>query len=189
MPAVKAPDTAPTAAPADTDMQVTTFKILQEILLHVDPSRSAVNNDTRVPFVPLTAVQHPAPVPASNGLQSLSPPLVPALPICTISKSSSRKPGKVADIRTIILGDSTQLRLTLAEIPDPPAVSFIDNIPWLNQMWDDTSIHWCNESWLHIHGHPIALSHWPVLYRYSGASTWKGIKGKFFEWKVLVHRF
>ncbi|KAF8239096.1 hypothetical protein L208DRAFT_1239117 [Tricholoma matsutake] len=161
-----------------------TFKILQEILLHVDPSRSTVNNNARVPFVPLTAVQHPAPVPASNDLQSLSPPLVPALPICAISKSSSRKPGKVANIPTIILGDSTQLRLTLAEIPDPPAVSFVDNIPWLNQMWDNTSIHWCNKSWLHIQGHSIALSHWPVLYRYSGAPMWKGIKGKFFEWKV-----
>ena len=37
---------------------------------------------------------------------------------------------------------------------------------------------------LHIQGQAIALSHWPVLYKYSGAPTWKGIKGKFFEWKV-----
>ncbi|KAF8241116.1 hypothetical protein L208DRAFT_1229304, partial [Tricholoma matsutake] len=38
-------------------------------------------------------------------------------------------------------------------------------------------------------GQAIALSHWPVLYKYSWAPTWKGIKGKFFKWKVLVHHF
>jgi hypothetical protein len=108
---------------------------------------------------------------------------MPAPPLVTLVKSSS-KPGKAADIRTIILGNGTELKLTLAEIPDPPAVSFVDNIPRLNQMWDDTSIHWRNESRLYIQDHAIALSHWPVLYKYSGAPTWKGIKGKFFEWKV-----
>jgi hypothetical protein len=82
------------------------------------------------------------------------------------------------------LMNGTEPKLTLAEIPDPPVVSFVDNIPRLNQIWDDTSIHWREDLWLHIRGHPIALSHWPVLYKYSGAPTWKGIKGKFFEWKV-----
>lgn len=38
MPAMAAPFIAPTAAPADNDMQVKTFKMLQEILLHVNPS-------------------------------------------------------------------------------------------------------------------------------------------------------
>jgi hypothetical protein len=169
-------------------MQVTTFKMLQEILLHVNPSRSAVDNDAWAPFVPLATVQCPVFVSASNDVPSLgsvSLPQVPALPLYVISKSSS-KPGKVADIRAITLGNGTQLTLTLAEIPDPPAVSFVNNIPWLNQMWDDISIHWRHESRLHIQGHPIALSHWPVLYRYSGVTTWKGIKGKFFKWKVKL---
>ena len=63
-------------------------------------------------------------------------------------------------------------------------MSFVDNIPQLNQMWDNTSIHWQKDSRLHIQGQAITLSHWPVLYKYSGAPTWKEIKGKFFEWKV-----
>jgi hypothetical protein len=60
VPAMAAPFTAPTAAPADNDMQVKTFKMLQEILLHVNPSHSAVDNNAQVPTVPLAAIQPPA---------------------------------------------------------------------------------------------------------------------------------
>ncbi|KAF8219848.1 hypothetical protein L208DRAFT_1417600 [Tricholoma matsutake] len=69
---------------------------------------------------------------------------MPAPPLGVVIQSSS-KPGKAADIHTIILGNGTELKPTLTEIPDPPA--------------------------------------------YSGAPTWKGIKDKFFKWKVLVHCF
>ena len=167
-----------------SDMQVKTFKMLQEILLHVNPSHSAVDNNAWVPSVPLAAIQSPvslsAPIPS---LSSLSPPLVLHPPLGQVVKSNG-KPGKPADVHTIILGNGTELKLPLTEIPDPPVVSFVDNIPWLNHMWDNTLIHWQEDSQLHIQGQAIALSHWPVLYKYLGAPTWKGIKGKFFEWKV-----
>jgi hypothetical protein len=108
---------------------------------------------------------------------------MPALPLSLVIKSSS-KPRKAADIHIIILDSDKELKLTLAKIPDPPAVSFVDNIPRLNQMWDDTSIYWHMDSQLHTQEQAIALSHWPMLYKYSGAPTWKRIKSKFFEWKI-----
>ena len=133
-------------------MQAKTFKMLQEILLHVNPSHSAVDNGAWVPSVPLAAIQPPASVSVLTNLPSLSSlslPLVLALPLGPVIKGNS-KPGKKADVCTIILGNGTELKLPLAEIPDPPVVSFVDNIPWLNQMWDDTLIHWCEDSQLHI---------------------------------------
>ncbi|KAF8233882.1 hypothetical protein L208DRAFT_1066683, partial [Tricholoma matsutake] len=110
--------------------------------------------------VPLAAIQPPASALINlPSLTSLSLPLMPAPPLGVVIQSSG-KPGKAANIRTIILGNGTELKLTLAEIPDPPAVSFIDNIPQLNQMCDDTSIHWRKDSRLHIRGEAITLSCW-----------------------------
>ena len=146
MPAMAALFTASTAAaPANNDMQVKTFKMLQEILLHVNTSHSAMDNNAWVPTVPLAAIQPSASVSVSASidlpsLTSLLLPLMPAPPLSVVIQSSS-KPRKAADICTIILGNGTELKLTLAEIPDPPAVLFVDNIPQLNQMWDDTLIH------------------------------------------------
>lgn len=105
-----------------------------------------MDNNARVPSVPLAAIQPPVSALINlQSLTSLSLPLMPAPPLGVVIQSSS-KPGKAADIRTIILGNGTELKPTLTEIPDPPVVSFIDNIPRLNQMWDDTLIHWRKDS-------------------------------------------
>ena len=142
MPAMAAPVTAPAAAPADSDMQAKTLKMLQEILLHINPSHSAVDKNAWVPSVPLAAIQSPVSASAPiQSLSSLSPPLMLPPPLGPVIKSNG-KPGKPADVRTIVLGNGTELKLPLTEIPDLPVVSFVDNIPRLNQMWDDTLIHW-----------------------------------------------
>jgi hypothetical protein len=82
-----------------------------------------------------------------------------------------------------------------ADIPDPPAVSFAADIPALNAAWDDTATHWKGSSPLVIHGRPIAIMYWEKVYRYLHGpkrKQWKGIKGKWFDWKVsgrlLSHR-
>jgi hypothetical protein len=87
-------------------MQVKMFKILQEILLHVNPVHLAVDNNAWVPSVPLAAIQPPASATLIDlpSLTSLSLPLVPAPPLGVVIKSSS-KPGKAADIRTIVLSN------------------------------------------------------------------------------------
>lgn len=80
--------------------------------------------------------------------------------------------------------DNTTLAFTQAEVPDPPAVSFADNLPKLNAMWDDSPEHWGGESCLSISGRAIPLVYWPEVYRYGKKHQWKGTKGKWHEWKV-----
>ncbi|KAG1781377.1 hypothetical protein EV702DRAFT_962780 [Suillus placidus] len=76
------------------------------------------------------------------------------------------------------LGDGTMLQLDASSIPDPPAISFANDISSLNGMWDDHTEHWQGISVIVIQGHPIAIEHWPVLYRYGGNQQWKGTKNK-----------
>jgi hypothetical protein len=65
---------------------------------------------------------------------------------------------------TLSLGNGMTIIFTEDNVPAPPTTTFTDNIPRLNSMWDDTSVHWNQDSVLKIFGHPIALSYWPEVY-------------------------
>ncbi|KDR80075.1 hypothetical protein GALMADRAFT_222973 [Galerina marginata CBS 339.88] len=96
--------------------------------------------------------------------------------------------------RSIVLGDGRKLVFTQDDVPSPPSVSFARDIPGLNRMWDDTSKHWDHYSVLKIKGTAVALVHWNEVYNSKCDSSWKpgqwkGTKGKWFEWKVLVKRW
>jgi len=73
---------------------------------------------------------------------------------------------------------------TAADISDPPALSFVRDLAWLDRLWDDRSPQWDNSSPLRIRGQSIALIHWPAIYRYQGKNQWTGVKQRWFEWKV-----
>ena len=51
--------------------------------------------------------------------------------------ATSAEPDATVKSRVLKLGDGTLLHLADGDIPDPPAVSFVDDIPRLNGMWDD----------------------------------------------------
>ena len=106
-----------------------------------------------------------------SGQRSLSPPVTPAL--------------STAVYRSLKL-NKTVITYTQADVPDPVAVSFSNNIPRLNRMWDDTSAHWDGQSVLTIVGQPIALVYWPEVFRYGKKKQWQGTKAKWFEWKVRL---
>ena len=86
--------------------------------------------------------------------------------------------------RVLKLGDGTILQLVDSEIPDPPAVSFVDDILRLNGMWEDRTEHWQGNSVIAIQGHPIAVEYWPLFYRYGRGHQWKGTKGRWTDWRV-----
>lgn len=93
-----------------------------------------------------------------------------------------------------MLGNGFKLMFTEDDVRSPPAVSFADDIPALNRMWDDTTEHWGGDSCLYIKGVPIALVYWKDVYSSKSGSLWKpgqwkGTKNKWFEWKVLVFFF
>ncbi|KAG1901177.1 uncharacterized protein F5891DRAFT_950945, partial [Suillus fuscotomentosus] len=88
--------------------------------------------------------------------------------------------------RMLKLGDGTMLQLDDSDIPDPPAISFSNDISSLNSMWDDHTEHWQGASFIVIQGHPIAIEHWPVLYRYGRDQQWKGTKNKWTDWRDII---
>ncbi|KAG2115289.1 uncharacterized protein F5147DRAFT_569635 [Suillus discolor] len=90
-------------------------------------------------------------------------------------------------LHIVMLGDGTVLKLADADIPNPPAISFVNNISQLNSMWDDHMVHWRGESVMNIQGHPIALEYWPLLYCYSRDHQWKDTKSKWTDWWVSAY--
>ena len=77
-----------------------------------------------------------------------------------------------------------QVHYSAADIPDPPALSFTQDLARLDRQWDDRSPQWDNTSPLCILNHPIALIYWPKVYQYRGNKQWTGVKQRWFEWKV-----
>jgi hypothetical protein len=65
-------------------------------------------------------------------------------------------------------------------------VTFAQDIPRLNGMWDDMTPHWSGSSVLVIRGRPIPIMYWREVYMYAKEkkNQWKGTKAKWFEWKV-----
>ena len=91
--------------------------------------------------------------------------------------------------RTLRFGSGHVITFTAQDVPPPPTTTFPDNIPHLNSMWDDTTGHWNRDSVLRIHGHPIALVYWPVVYTRWRPGDWDTLKTQFGHWKVHHPRF
>jgi hypothetical protein len=79
---------------------------------------------------------------------------------------------------------NTIIEYSAGDIPDPPALSFVQDLAKLDRQWDDKSSQWDNTCHLHILGHPIALVYWPQIYQYKGTRQWTGIKQRWSDWKV-----
>jgi hypothetical protein len=127
-----------------------------------------------VPCPPLPHTAHCPPSPGT-GPQALVP---------TADPQQSRRPGGSC---TLILSDGTSLVFTEDDVPDPPTTTFTDDIPWLNQMWDDTSTYWNRDLVLKILGHPIPIDHWPEVYKWWKWGNWDVIKSNYVDWKVCEH--
>ncbi|KAJ7506354.1 hypothetical protein B0H11DRAFT_1707247, partial [Mycena galericulata] len=89
-----------------------------------------------------------------------------------------------APTRSVKLGNSTIITITVDEIKKVsiPATSFAEDIGRLNQMWDDTSPHWKDDSVVKINTHSIALIYWPEFFKKTG--LWSAHKSNWTEWKV-----
>ncbi|KAJ6533686.1 hypothetical protein B0H19DRAFT_1004818 [Mycena capillaripes] len=92
--------------------------------------------------------------------------------------------------RSIKLGDGTVITITNEEVKklSIPATSFAEDIERLNQMWDDRSPHWKEDSAVvKIGGHSIALVYWPDFFKKTG--LWSAHKSNWTEWKFLIERY
>ncbi|KAI9446966.1 hypothetical protein BJY52DRAFT_1127783 [Lactarius psammicola] len=85
------------------------------------------------------------------------------------------------------LGNGTMLCFSKQSIPDPPSVSFAKDLPQLMRTWDDSLPEWSPlEAVLRVQGEPIALKHWPVLYRYGKPGQWAGTKKTWAHWRDIA---
>ncbi|KAJ7093977.1 hypothetical protein B0H15DRAFT_799017 [Mycena belliarum] len=125
-------------------------------------------------------------IPASTfTLSHIEPPNTSPSTSCVPSIVS---PSKVPT-RTITLGNKISLTLTVDEVKhiSVPATSFAEDIGRLNQMWDDISPHWKNDSVLIISNHAIALVYWPEVFKKTG--LWSAHKSAWTEWKGTPDEF
>jgi len=191
---------SPAAAPATNgahteQLELANHQLLQQILVRLEGPAAAA------PSSPINVLVHPLPISMTPAVLSLTAPeptlaQVEAVSARTVLTPSGRaantvnapKPNPTSlKHRELVLGNGCRLRFMESEVPDPPAVSFTENVPRLNAMWDDTSPYWNRESVVSIQGHPIALVYWPDVYKYWRGDQWKGTKARWCDWKDLVH--
>ncbi|KAH9026656.1 hypothetical protein EDB84DRAFT_1563675 [Lactarius hengduanensis] len=101
-----------------------------------------------------------------------------------LTLAASTPPGPLEFLK---LANGKLLCFSKRSIPDPPSISFARDLPRLMRMWDDSSPEWCpSEAVLHIEGEPIALKHWPALYRYGKSRQWAGTKKNWAHWQGII---
>ncbi|KAI9456701.1 hypothetical protein BJY52DRAFT_1120951 [Lactarius psammicola] len=144
---------------------------------------------------PTAIVGGPAPAPAHRGPGTTDtettttdttttttdgpPPPGPAL---TVAASVPRGP-----LEYLQLGNGRSLCFSKQSVPDPPLVSFAKDLPRLARTWDDSSPEWSpSEAVLRIQGEPIALKHWPTVYRYGKPGQWSGTKKNWAHWRNIA---
>ncbi|KAH9160043.1 hypothetical protein EDB89DRAFT_1915246 [Lactarius sanguifluus] len=132
---------------------------------------------------PVTVVSAPAPAPAHRGPGTMDSAMTTTDTTATTATttdgpspptSSHQQPPTPAEsvlqgpLDYLKLGNGRSLCFEKQSVPDPPLVLFTKDLPQLMRTWDDSSPEWTpSEAVLRIQGEPIALKHWPTVYRYS----------------------
>jgi hypothetical protein len=133
--------------------------------------------------LPQPPVIQPQPLMCTPDAPHLHPPVLPSPPVIVTKEI----PQSTRERRySLKLADAT-IKYLACDIPDPPAMSFVNDLSQLDRMWDDHSPQWDSSSPLRISGHPIALVYWPRVFRYQGSTQWQGIKQRWFEWRVCLN--
>ncbi|KAJ7309116.1 hypothetical protein DFH08DRAFT_899596 [Mycena albidolilacea] len=152
-----------------------------------DASRSHSSDSQNLHISQRFAAVLPLPIQAdiSDSLSSTYPPAPPRDASLSVpAKAVANEP-----TRSIKLGDGTVVSITAEEVEklSVPATSFAEDIERLNQMWDDTSPHWKEDSVVKIDGRSIALVYWPNLFKKTG--LWSAHKSNWTEWKFLIEHY
>ncbi|KAH9164833.1 hypothetical protein EDB89DRAFT_2067853 [Lactarius sanguifluus] len=151
---------------------------------------------------PVTVVSAPAPAPAHRGpgtMDSATTTTDTAATTATTTDgpspptSSHQRPPTPAEsvlqgpLDYLKLGNGRSLCFEKQSVPDPPLVSFAKDLPRLMRTWDDSSPEWTpSEAVLRIQGEPIALKHWPTVYRYGKSGQWACTKKNWAHWRDIA---
>ena len=112
-----------------------------------------------------------------------------------LSKNPVPSSSPNSKMRTIILGDGKCIKFMADDVGPALAISFVNDLPQLNRMWDDTSEFWDGHLVLIIKGVPIPIVYWKEVYVWlkTGGSSWKPghwkrVRGSWCEWEVSTHQ-
>ncbi|THU85743.1 hypothetical protein K435DRAFT_970560 [Dendrothele bispora CBS 962.96] len=116
-------------------------------------------------------------------------PIIPITPI-TSTTSSSPSPSTERKSRHLTLKTGVVIHYNKEDLPDPPYLSFHDNIPRLGRLWDESHPEFSQEPChVQVNGVGVPLRLWDQLYTYTGTKTWKGIKGSWSNWKFVAEYY
>ncbi|KAH8981836.1 hypothetical protein EDB86DRAFT_2834703 [Lactarius hatsudake] len=147
---------------------------------------------------PVTVVSAPVPAPAHRGPGSMDSATTTTDTAATTTTttdgpspptSSHQRPVSVLQgpLDYLKLGNSRSLCFEKQSVPDLPLVSFARDLPRLMRTWDDSSPKWTpSEAVLRIQGEPIALKHWPTVYRYGKSGQWACTKKNWAHWRDIA---
>ncbi|KAF9056886.1 hypothetical protein BDP27DRAFT_1454275 [Rhodocollybia butyracea] len=94
---------------------------------------------------------------------------------------------------TIFLAQRRPLSFNYSDIPDlTQQLSFANDIPRLDRIWDDEGANWNAEECRKISsikGIAVALRYWREIYSNKKDKRWKGIKASWTEWKYVAKRY
>ncbi|KAF9075774.1 hypothetical protein BDP27DRAFT_1414946 [Rhodocollybia butyracea] len=94
---------------------------------------------------------------------------------------------------TIFLAQCRPLSFNYSDIPDlTQQLSFANDIPCLDCIWDDEGANWNAEECRKIssiNGIAVALRYWREIYSNKKDKRWKGIKASWTEWKYVAERY
>ncbi|KAF9067475.1 hypothetical protein BDP27DRAFT_1364917 [Rhodocollybia butyracea] len=94
---------------------------------------------------------------------------------------------------TIFLAQRRPLSFNYSDIPDlTQQLSFANDIPRLDRIWDDEGANWNAEECRKIssiNGIAVALRYWREIYSNKKDKRWKGIKASWTEWKYVAERY
>ncbi|KAG1816279.1 hypothetical protein EV424DRAFT_1348246 [Suillus variegatus] len=181
-----ASDTTATTCSKDTHMMAEVAALLPwaDAINHAFPY--ALTDGQLAPAVSTLPCPTPAIAGADVGLPEAGPQDVGTSTGCTPEEPAPAMEMSTKRMRVLKLGNGTLLQVADNEIPDPPAISFVNDIPRLNGIWDNHTEHWQDMSIINIQGHPIAIEYWPLLYHYGHDQQWKGMKNKWTDWRDIV---
>lgn len=164
-------------------------------LLSITQGRSSMNAAAAPALLPLPSLPFANTTPSTplnvSSNSSVPPPSSPSPLQPSKPLPSTTTPQQKQKTRTITLAGGLRVEFTANDIGLAPLISFADDLPKLNRMWDDISPYWDGRSALLIKGLPIPIVYWKSVYgrTKSGglplkADEWRGLKGRWSEWKV-----
>ncbi|THV04501.1 hypothetical protein K435DRAFT_850767 [Dendrothele bispora CBS 962.96] len=154
------------------------------------PSLSSPSLSSPLSSSPLPSSLSSSPLPSSLSSSplpsSLSSSFVRSFPPSSlaVTQAAERKS------RHLTLKTGIVIHYDTEDLPDPPYLSFHNDIPRLGRLWDESHPGFSQEPChVQVNGVRVPLRLWDQIHTYTGGKTWTGIKGTWSNWKFVAEYY